>query len=248
MRIPRSMPTRHAFTFLLLTCAAVPAAAQPSKQVLIHAAAANAEQTVLFVEGTNFSSNAAVYLAGVPLGGVMVNATGTALTAVITGTLPGTYQLHVSNGPATPQNARFEVALGNSGARGGPGTTRGNRADRTARSARVAGPSGSRPVGGVCGAEGADYGSVNSREEGLETLLAGVSRSGNDIFIDGANLHIRDGSGSTDGPVNGLGNLIVGYNERRGEGDDRTGSHNLIVGSQHNYSAYSSLVASSATP
>ena len=49
----------------------------------------------------------------------------------------------------------------------------------------------------------------------LEQLLQHFSRDGNDIYIDGANLHVRDGSGDTDGTVNGLGNLIVGYNESR---------------------------------
>jgi hypothetical protein len=79
-------------------------------------------------------------------------------------------------------------------------------------------------------------------------VLIHAAVAGDDIIIEGANLHIRDGSGSTDGPVNGLGNLglgnlIVGYNELRGEGDDRSGSHNLIVGSQHSYSAYGGLIA-----
>src|SRR5688572_15244729 len=112
MRFSPWSATRHTIACLLFTLVAVPALAQPPSQVLIHAAAANATQTVLFVEGKNFASNSAVYLGGVPLGGVMVNPTGTVLTATITGTLPGSYQLHISNGPATPQNARFEVTLG----------------------------------------------------------------------------------------------------------------------------------------
>jgi hypothetical protein len=40
-----------------------------------------------------------------------------------------------------------------------------------------------------------------------------------------------------------LGNLIVGYNEFRGVGDDRSGSHNIVVGQQHNYSSIGGLVA-----
>jgi len=59
MRFPISLTPRHAIAFLLVTCAAVPALAQPPSQVLIHAAAANATQTVLFVEGKNFSSTIA---------------------------------------------------------------------------------------------------------------------------------------------------------------------------------------------
>jgi len=77
----------------------------------------------------------------------------------------------------------------------------------------------------------------------LQNLLQGVTRSANNIYITGANLHIRSGSGSTSGTVNGLGNIIVGYNETRGTGDNRTGSHNLILGTRHNYSSYGGILA-----
>ena len=44
--------------------------------------------------------------------------------------------------------------------------------------------------------------------------------------------------------MNGLGNLVIGYNQGRGPGlDNRTGSHNLVVGSKHNYSSYGGIVA-----
>lgn len=77
----------------------------------------------------------------------------------------------------------------------------------------------------------------------LRSTLQGVTRSGNDIHIKGANLHIESGSGKTNGTVNGLGNLIIGYNELRGSGDNRTGSHNLIIGVRNNYRSYGGLVA-----
>ena len=83
---------------------------------------------------------------------------------------------------------------------------------------------------------------LEARVAALETLLRGITRSGNDLYIDGANLHIRNGTGSTDGPVNGLGNLIVGYNELRGFGDNRSGSHNIIGGTRSNYSSFGGLV------
>jgi hypothetical protein len=82
----------------------------------------------------------------------------------------------------------------------------------------------------------------------LEALLQNVTRNGDNIYINGANLHIRDGSGTTYGAVNGLGNLIVGYNESRvpyGGTDDRTGSHNIVVGDYQNFSSYGGLVAGS---
>jgi len=58
------------------------------------------------------------------------------------------------------------------------------------------------------------------------------------LRISGANLQVVNGLGLTES-LNGLGNLIVGYNELGNPaGDDRTGSHNLIVGLAQNHSSY----------
>ena len=75
-------------------------------------------------------------------------------------------------------------------------------------------------------------------------------------IIEGANVHVRSGSGVTnDGCVfdepdypncaslTGLGNLIVGYNEGRRGIPDRSGSHNLVVGRSHIYGSFGGLVA-----
>ena len=66
------------------------------------------------------------------------------------------------------------------------------------------------------------------------------------IVLEGANLQIRNGLGATN-TVNGLGNLIVGYNEEGtlfGTGaNNRTGSHNVVTGVKHNYPSYGGLVA-----
>ena len=76
----------------------------------------------------------------------------------------------------------------------------------------------------------------------LEAKLTGLTRSGNDFIITNANLYIQSGSGTTEGTVNGKGNLVIGYNELRGSGDVRTGSHNLIVGKNNNYGSYGGIV------
>jgi hypothetical protein len=69
------------------------------------------------------------------------------------------------------------------------------------------------------------------------------SRVGNEVYITGANLHLLNGMGTTD-TANGLGNLIVGYNQARGLGQDiRSGSHNIVVGDEHNFSSHGGLVA-----
>jgi hypothetical protein len=58
----------------------------------------------------------------------------------------------------------------------------------------------------------------------------------------GVNVQIVDGTGDTDGDVNGRGNLIVGYNEDTTNGVERSGSHNLIVGTQNAYTSYGGAV------
>ena len=75
--------------------------------------------------------------------------------------------------------------------------------------------------------------------------------------LTGVNLQIVSGLGATNGypadpesnesivaATNGLGNLIVGYNEPNIPllPDDRTGSHNVVVGTRLDYSSYGGLV------
>jgi hypothetical protein len=66
--------------------------------------------------------------------------------------------------------------------------------------------------------------------------------AGPHVILHDANLHIQSGSGATDAAVNGLGNLLVGYNEAP-ISPSRGGSHNLIVGPQHNYPSYGGFMA-----
>jgi hypothetical protein len=88
----------------------------------------------------------------------------------------------------------------------------------------------------------------------LEYKLEYVSGGPNEVVITGANLRIVNGLGRTDcgeqtgEPIpncpNGLGNLIVGYNEERSGGDDRrTGSHNVVLGTFNNFSRFGGVVA-----
>ena len=72
-------------------------------------------------------------------------------------------------------------------------------------------------------------------------VLTGVSRTtdpntGQDtLTFSNMNVQIVSGSGTTAGATTGTGNLIIGYNELRGWGDDRSGSHMLVVGRNNNY-------------
>lgn len=90
-------------------------------------------------------------------------------------------------------------------------------------------------------------GTDHSRLTALETKTQYVSVSGTDMIIEGANLHIRNGSGGTFETLNGLGNLIIGYNEVfAADGTERGGSHNLVIGPDHDYSSAGGLVAGRA--
>ncbi len=80
-------------------------------------------------------------------------------------------------------------------------------------------------------------------EEKLEPVS--VTKKGDtvsDLIFTGVNVHVRSGTGATDGDTTGYGNLIVGYNENSSL-YDRSGSHNIIVGKDHGYSSYGGLVA-----
>jgi hypothetical protein len=98
---------------------------------------------------------------------------------------------------------------------------------------------------------------LEERLAALEDKLAAFTfdDANNEVVISGANLRIVNGLGSTSctdaqgNPIpncpNGLGNLIVGYNEERapdGDSNIRTGSHNVVVGGQHNFSSFGGLV------
>ncbi len=79
----------------------------------------------------------------------------------------------------------------------------------------------------------------------LDTTAYGpFTVTGSDVYLNGYNLHITSGSGSTNAAPNGLGNLIIGYNEAPSS-PKRTGSHNLILGTQNNYTSYGGIVAGS---
>jgi formylglycine-generating enzyme required for sulfatase activity len=87
-----------------------------------------------------------------------------------------------------------------------------------------------------------DVAALEARVAALETLLANVIRDGNDLTFSNMNVHIVNGSGYTE-TTGGTGNLIVGYNESRGGGDNRTGSHNIIVGREQDYTSFGGIVA-----
>jgi len=93
---------------------------------------------------------------------------------------------------------------------------------------------GITPVGGACQLQYASLAGAN---------LPCASQVGNEVYFTGCNVNVRDGSGDTSGTPNGLGNLVVGYNEAPFTPKPRTGSHNLIVGRWHGYSSWGTFLA-----
>jgi len=90
---------------------------------------------------------------------------------------------------------------------------------------------------------------LTSRVAALEhkTQFMGSDSNTLTTTFSGCNLRVVDGSGSTWGAAtdslgNGLGNIIIGYNEHPNS-PNRTGWHNLIVGDYNNYSSYGGIVA-----
>jgi len=69
-----------------------------------------------------------------------------------------------------------------------------------------------------------------------------VDEASDSIIFSGANVYVQSGSGGTAGTVNGLGNLVLGYDEDDGA-DDKSGSHNLVLGVEHSYSSYGGLLS-----
>lgn len=64
------------------------------------------------------------------------------------------------------------------------------------------------------------------------------------VVVSGVNLQVVNGSHMT-GAVNGVGNVILGYNERGSTAASHDGSHNLVLGDEQAYPATGQLVTDS---
>ena len=93
------------------------------------------------------------------------------------------------------------------------------------------------------GAQQGQIASLTSRVAVLEEKTQFMSVLGDTTLFSGTNVQVVNGMGGTQ-TINGLGNLIVGYNNAAGMfGDERSGSHNLVVGDLHDYLGVGGFVA-----
>ncbi len=93
--------------------------------------------------------------------------------------------------------------------------------------------------------QSAEIAALQAQVAALELLTASMSADASNVIFTGVNLRIRDGTGTTacSGACNGLGNLIVGYDEPRFIDSDKSGSHNFVIGPNHNYPSFGGSVA-----
>lgn len=89
----------------------------------------------------------------------------------------------------------------------------------------------------------------------VEQLPDGQGGLNRTVRLTGVNLQVVNGLGATNGypqdpgltldsvlQTNGLGNLIVGYDEAHTVSDDKTGSHNIVGGYRNSYSGIGGVV------
>lgn len=90
-----------------------------------------------------------------------------------------------------------------------------------------------------------DVSALETATDGVEDLMSyvDVDTSDDSVSFVGANLFVQSGAGTTDGTVNGLGNLVVGYDEDDSSGGaDKSGSHNIVFGVGATYRSFGGLV------
>jgi hypothetical protein len=116
--------------------------------------------------------------------------------------------------------------------------------------ARMAALESKAPVPGPAGPKGdkGDTGATGPQGPQGPKGVSPFTIAGTEVTLSGYNLHIDNGTASST-TVNGVGNLIIGYNttghydaSTSSYVDIRTGSHNLILGDFNNYSSYGGLV------
>ena len=121
---------------------------------------------------------------------------------------------------------------GPAGPQGIPGT------NGTDGAAGAAGPPG---ADGADGADGQDGTDVDPKIEALANCM--TSSSDDEVIIQGCDFIVRGNGDATyvdPIPAEAKGNLIVGWNE--GDGGDKTGLNNLVVGSEHTYTSIGGAV------
>jgi hypothetical protein len=171
-------------------------------QPAIDSAVVSADQTILFVQGSNFGKSPSVTLNGLALTGVQVDATGRQLMASMPSLPNGTYKLQVTN---RNWQAELDVTVGygheEAGVAGPPGATGPQGPAGPAGPAGPQGPGGPQGPAGPQGPVGPPGGIGPQGEPGPVGPMGPAGPAGTGPFyIAGwvrADATIRHGSGFT---------------------------------------------------
>ena len=131
-----------------------------------------------------------------------------------------------------------EGKAGNAGPKGEQG--------EPGRAAGAPGPEGKEGPEGKPGPEGktglspAEVALLKNILPHIQFVASGVGKKPT-VQFSGVNVQVVSGAGSTSGAVNGMGNLVIGYDENASL--SQTGSHNLVLGEQQTFTSYGGIVA-----
>lgn len=75
----------------------------------------------------------------------------------------------------------------------------------------------------------------------IKFVASGVSGKPT-VQFSGVNVQVVSGAGKTNAPVNGEGNLVLGYDEHTSE-QEQTGSNNLVIGEEGTFTSFGGILA-----
>jgi hypothetical protein len=209
--------------------------------VASRASAASATPVVYVATGENFPDALGAASAAAVQGGPVLLVTKTAIPAEtkaeLTRLAPDV--IYVAGGTAVVSDTVFNQLKAYA-----PTVTRVAGANRYSTAVEVS--KSAFPItggGGDLTALQAQVAALSAEVDALQATLSGVTRNGSTLLFTGMNLQIVNGTGSTDGDPNSLGNVIIGYNEDIDDAAPRTGSHYLIVGYDNDWTSYGGIVA-----
>jgi Collagen triple helix repeat (20 copies) len=133
-------------------------------------------------------------------------------------------------------------AAGSPGAEGKQGATgpKGETGEAGKPTPGPEGPEGKPGPKGETGLSPAEVTLLKSILPHIQFVASGVGHKPT-VQFSGVNVQVVSGAGSTSGALNGMGNLVIGYDENASL--SQTGSHNLVLGEQQTFTSYGGIVA-----
>jgi Collagen triple helix repeat (20 copies) len=137
-------------------------------------------------------------------------------------------------GAAGKQGA--EGKAGNAGAKGEPGEA----GKPTPGAEGKEGPEGKPGPEGKTGLSPSEVALLKNILPHIQFTASGIGKKPT-VQFSGVNVQVVSGSGKTGASVNGMGNLVIGYDENASL--NQTGSHNLVLGEEQSFTSFGGIVA-----